>query len=73
MKQRRKTTKSPMILDLRIIPRIDPEQNHKNKRNQTETHPLGRETAKSPMVLDISKFFEKMYYSKTRKKNKAIK
>ena len=53
LKQRKKTTKSPMILDLRILPRIDPEQNHKNRRNRTKTHPLGRETTKSPMLLDL--------------------
>ena len=39
MKQRRKIAKSLMVLDLRILPRMDIEQNHKNKRNQIENPP----------------------------------
>ena len=59
-----------MVLDLRILPRIDLEQNHKNKRNRTETHPLGRETSKSLIVLDLS-FVRRSIIQKLRK-NKPI-
>ena len=55
-----------MILDLKIFPKIDQEQNHKNKRFRTENPPTWN---KDSEISDgfKSKFSEKKCYSKITK------
>ena len=71
LKQSGKTVKSPMVLDLRIFPRIDLEQNHKNKRNRTKNSPTWKGNSENLRWFSIQVFREEVLFE-NYKENKVI-